>query len=535
MTNISEYLDDIVKQCGGFGLFQILLLIILLTAKLSAAWTTLMMSFAGAIPEWWCEQTDSISKNTSDVYKSCIIDNTTKCRSFKYDDSMHTLVNEFDLVCDKDWIVATVTTIQMGGLLVGCFTMGHLSDFVGRKPVLFLSLLMLTVLNLVAYFSVSWQMFAVVRFCLGFFAGTYIIIYFPLATEFVSQNVRPFLTGIPSWVLWAALLGLVAYLLPNWAHLHLATAIFTAPWLLTWWFVPESFRWLVSNKQYDRAEAVVKKMARINKAEVPNLNEIKKITLTEETDNKKYTVLDLFRGKYLIKNTLLHAVMWFTCGYVYYAISFGVQKLSGSLYLNIFLLSAVEIPGNALTIITSNRIGRKWTSCVFFLLSGLAAMLVAIVQTLHLDPELSGKLINGFALTAKLCLGSAWCSLSVLTSEIYPTVVRNIGYGFQNTFTRVGGMVAPQMVYLGQRYTGILYYLSGVLLICSSLSAYFASETRGVVLKDTFETKEVDLNSAKIETAVPSVTRIVSAKYPSEYDKTLSGQDGKFGFINTYL
>lgn len=36
-------------------------------------------------------------------------------------------------------------------------------------------------------------------------------------------------------------------------------------------------------------------------------------------------------------------------GYSYYAISFGVEELSGDLYLNMFLLSAVEIPAQAVT------------------------------------------------------------------------------------------------------------------------------------------------------------------------------------------
>jgi hypothetical protein len=35
-----------------------------------------------------------------------------------------------------------------------------------------------------------------------------------------------------------------------------------------------------------------------------------------------------------------------------------------------------------------------------------------------------GNLINGFALTAKLCVACGWASLMLLTSESYPTVVR---------------------------------------------------------------------------------------------------------------
>ena len=43
-----------------------------------------------------------------------------------------------------------------------------------------------------------------------------------------------------------------------------------------------------------------------------------------------------------------------TFGYGYYAIAFGVQQLSGSLYLNMFLLSIVEIPAQMLTYFLNN-------------------------------------------------------------------------------------------------------------------------------------------------------------------------------------
>ena len=45
----------------------------------------------------------------------------------------------------------------------------------------------------------------------------------------------------------------------------------------------------------------------------------------------------------------------FSCGLVYYILSFGVEQLSGNLYLNMFLLSVVEIPGMLVTTILNNR------------------------------------------------------------------------------------------------------------------------------------------------------------------------------------
>ena len=74
---------------------------------------------------------------------------------------------QWNLVCDTKWIAAFITTIQMSGVLVGCFISGHLGDLLGRKPTFFLSLIILIVFNIVAYFSVNWQMYAAIRFILG--------------------------------------------------------------------------------------------------------------------------------------------------------------------------------------------------------------------------------------------------------------------------------------------------------------------------------------------------------------------------------
>lgn len=40
------------------------------------------------------------------------------------------------------------------------------------------------------------------------------------------------------------------------------------------------------------------------------------------------------------------------------------------------------------------------------------------------DENLSGIIINAFALIAKSCVSAAWCAVFVLSTEVYPTVVR---------------------------------------------------------------------------------------------------------------
>ncbi|XP_021344298.1 solute carrier family 22 member 15-like, partial [Mizuhopecten yessoensis] len=90
--------------------------------------------------------------------------------------------------------------------------------------------------------------------------------------------------------------------------------------------------------------------------------------------------------------------------------------------------------------------GRKRTTSGLLLLGGLSGLVVAAAEISDLD--IKDQLINGFALAAKLCVASGWASLMLLTTETYPTVVRNIGFGLHNSISRVGAMIAPKIVYL---------------------------------------------------------------------------------------
>lgn len=142
---------------------------------------------------------------------------------------------QFSLVCDLDYITQTITTIQMGGLLVGSLAAGQFGDRFGRKPTYFLSLLVLLVSNLIAAFSINWQMFAVMRFFIGCGCGIYLTVHLTYKIEFVSGKYRPMLLAVPIWSIFAASYGGVSYLIHDWFYLHIATAAVTFPQLFTWW------------------------------------------------------------------------------------------------------------------------------------------------------------------------------------------------------------------------------------------------------------------------------------------------------------
>jgi hypothetical protein len=83
--------------------------------------------------------------------------------------------------------------------------------------------------------------------------------------------------------------------------------------------IPESFRWLISNKKYAEAEDVIKRIAKINGRETPKacLKKLYDITqnLEEKTTGKIYTIRDIVTNRELLKKSCILWTSWYvnTC------------------------------------------------------------------------------------------------------------------------------------------------------------------------------------------------------------------------------
>ncbi|XP_062616417.1 solute carrier family 22 member 4-like, partial [Saccostrea cucullata] len=390
----------------------------------------------------------------------------------------------WSLICWKEWITSIITTMQFVGLLTSGFIAGQVADLIGRKPTLLLSLTLLAASNLLCAFSSSWEMFAIARFLIGLACGMFLTVYLNFVLEFIPTTYRAMIMAIDTCPINAALLGLVSFWLKDWRYLHFATFLITLPFLLGMIMVPESFRWLVSHFKTEKAKEVIERIAIINGKERTDVTKlIAKIQKeTEEVVKKSYSILDIFRDTTLTKHSFLLWFIWLSTGYSYFAISFGVEELSGDLYLNIILLSLVEIPAQLATWYLNNRIGRRWTCFMFYLIAAGGGSTVGSIQIF--DAVNSPVVINLFAMMAKLGVAAAWAALKTFTTETYPTVVRNIGYGCAISISGVGAMVAPQIVQMSKSFPGLMYSLCGGLMFLSAITAVLVPDTKGKIMEN---------------------------------------------------
>ncbi|KXJ07156.1 Organic cation transporter protein [Exaiptasia diaphana] len=126
---VREY-DDIFKYVQSFGRYQKIVLfascfLVMLCSSQFAA-----LLFVYGTPNFHCEDTNS----TCPPNKCC-----NNCTSYVFDGPFRSVVSEFNLICDKAYIGATVQACFYGGMLAGATSSGILADYIGRRRTIFIT------------------------------------------------------------------------------------------------------------------------------------------------------------------------------------------------------------------------------------------------------------------------------------------------------------------------------------------------------------------------------------------------------------
>ncbi|XP_052815175.1 solute carrier family 22 member 13-like isoform X1 [Mya arenaria] len=482
-------IEELLNESGGCGRYQILLTLIIHFSKFIVCFTQLFMVFGGATPKWRCiegmsENATLLTNGTDEESCYVTVNGVSKqCEVFSFNDDMNTAVSQFSLVCGREWISSTITSIQMAGIFVGNIACGQVADLIGRKKPFFGAILTLVVLNIGTAFSVSWVMFAVFRFLLGVAMGFQLTVQYNLVAEFTLAKWRTWVVAIPSWAIESSVFGLVCWALKDLFWIHIVTAAVGCPFLFTYWFVPESFRWYIGHDKTDKAKKIVSRIAEFNGKGPPKSIELIGGGQLMDKKDRTYHFLDLFRDRTIRLYTCLLIFVWISLGLTGYGIQFGVPKLSGNLFVNMFVLGLASSPVQFICIWLQNRLGRKKTTWLFY---GLGAVAAFVVATAGRFPDGNGKdwTTNVFAIIALTLVYAVWSPIQTFTMELYPTVVRNLGYGTQNTMARIGAIIGPQLVYLETMFEGSLYWISGTVAVIAMFLIIPIPETSRMHLAD---------------------------------------------------
>ncbi|KAM6972480.1 solute carrier family 22 member 7a [Aplochiton taeniatus] len=452
--------EEVLEEVGGFSRFQFRVLLLLCLPRVILPLHFLLHIFISATPPHHCyapAPSDLHIPRDKEGYSSCRLyvnqtnaSVTLPCpNGWVYDHSQFTstTATEWDLVCENKKLNQLLATFFFIGVTLGAIIFGHLSDKFGRRSMILVSFTASLVLGTVSAFSVSYVMFAVVRTLCGVALTGMTITTIALCVEWTDIEHRTFTGTIVSlgWSFGSMLLALLAYCIRDWRYLMLAVTSPCLAAIVSWWWIPESARWLLANGKVEEARKYLVQCAKVNgkygNTSILDTEILQKVTVSEVA-NKSHSYLDLVRTPKLRKITICSGILWFAVAFTYYGISFKITGFGLNMYLTHFVYGAVEVPAKIGTYYALDRIGRRHGQAWSMILTGA---LIGLNTAIPTDYSLIRTCV---AIVGKGFSEAAFTTAFLYTAELYPTVIRQCGLGFTSFVGRLGGSLAPLVLLL---------------------------------------------------------------------------------------
>ncbi|CAL4125302.1 unnamed protein product, partial [Meganyctiphanes norvegica] len=387
------------------------------------------------------------SVNSSDVLEEA------KCTTWDYDNSTFasTVTTEFDLVCDKTYFRAYYTMAFMAGNFMGNPIYGLLGDKFGRKKIVMLAALLYSIPGILMSFLPSMSTILIARFVMGF---SQVPNHYVFALEQVEpkwRGVMGIILAFP-WAIGVMSLGGLGYLFRDWRNLQLVLSLPLILLIPLVWILDESPRWLIVNGRHEEALKVLQRAERLNGATLPCPDKLrqmmKEIQEAEEEEkpqevNKKTFKDNCISNFFLTcsswtisKITIVMTLDFMVAALVFYGLSLSGSSYSDDPYIYMVLSGVMEAPAYSFSAPIIEKFGRRVPTSAGYLIAGISILAIAFT------PQI-GWLVMTLALIGKLGISAAFQMLFLYVTELFPTIVRQQGFGYAEIGGRIGAFISP--------------------------------------------------------------------------------------------
>ena len=378
----------------------------------------------------------------------------------------------------------------------------------------------------------------ILRFCVGVGVGGSTV-PFDIFAEFLPPSIRGrslMLTNL-FWTVGELYVIFAAYmLLPDygWRGLVFSSAApVTIGALLTFWILPESPRWLITQGRYKEAEDIVRQCAESSSTKpapftfdpakkFPGRGGSKELVddispresssadAVDTSSNKSLYALvcehfvhtlkvysDLLTGEKLRVTTLKIGSVWAIFGFAYYGVVLLITRIYQSKapsdaaphansnavcafdYASIAVNTSSEFFSILGVMLIIDRIGRRSSQIGTY---GAGAVALVVMGSVPLRSQTPSTILMLGYIMRMTSMASS-CTTWVVTPELYPTNVRASAHSLVNTFARLGALCSPFLVVSTIPTTTVAFVL-GMCNILAAIAAWSLHETMGKAMDD---------------------------------------------------
>ncbi|KAL6575296.1 hypothetical protein OROMI_012581 [Orobanche minor] len=371
-----------------------------------------------------------------------------------------------------------LSTVVFAGMFFGAFLWGVISDSYGRKKGILGVAIVAAGAGLLSAFSPNYISLIILRCVAGVGLGG-MNIFNTWFLEFVpTANRGAWMIVFSSfWTVGTIFEAALAWVIVPRFGWRWFIALSSGPSfivLLLYVLTPESPRFLCMKGRFNEARNILEKAALLNgttlqtgllvsdqmqdcnKEFAPSKNSPLLSPRADKTYKLKSTFASLDQSKCISGASNL------------------VRSPNASLYMDVFVTSLAEVPGLIFAAFIVDRVGRKLSMAIMFVLSSVLLLPLLV----HQNEILTVALLFG----ARAFVSASFIVACIYAPEVYPTEMRTTGVGTAIAFGRIGGMICP-LVAVGlvsaceQAYAVILFQV--VILLCALCVLLSPLETSG--------------------------------------------------------
>ncbi|CAJ0572824.1 unnamed protein product, partial [Mesorhabditis spiculigera] len=296
--------------------------------------------------------------------------------------------------------------------------------------------------------------------------------------ETLPAKHRMWLNFILNWSPNIIIVTAMAWTVQDWRWLQRSLGLLGIPISIMMYFCKEPVYWLVRQGRLDDAMKVVEETTKMDGIEFDPVP-LRKLFEEEReackrTAGKSYFYQHLFYTWTLVSYSATMYFSYICVGAVTYGLFFNLEKLSGTIYEKMVMLSICRTVLNMTLAALDYKIeclGRLKAHYMFavYVVFGLGC--VVVMQYTGLDREFD-DVVKYLALTAISVAAMILLTNQVVVSEIYPTPIRNKAFAVAQMSNNTGSVIGVQLFKLTEVHRAIPF---GVLMVMVAMETLLCS------------------------------------------------------------
>ena len=485
---MDEQIEKLVNYSGGAGRYQIIILIIGFFIWNSLSLIQTSLPIIERMP-----QVFYINETTDLTYEICG-HNYTIVKKYDY-----SWITDMGIECDKAK-VGYIGTFFYSGMTVGNFCFSIINKYLMHKQIIIIFTFSYVVFLFLTTVVDNFYFRLVCLLIVGISQGLANPSTLTVVSESVSSKRRSLFASLIN-VGYSTSPIMYTYIyvyLEKWKYIFwMQNIIAVICGVLYIIILKNSARTFFTRNKPEEGIEVLRKISKFNGKlndfeEALNDNEFNSLLKKEENEENKESIREeknklgysaLFKYRSVRYKFIIFSVMWMFMTFLTNAIVINTKKMKGDFYINIISLFIVEILAGILCgfIINIPSFGRKKSLITFYIGVTVGFGLYILFDKLNVGSIAS---LVAMGLIRFSCTG-VFTSYYIYFMESYPTPIRALGFGLNQTLGNLAGSISPIII---EFFNEIILYISfAVLVIINIILTFFVPETVGKPMLETIE------------------------------------------------